>query len=86
MTFTKEFLGNKIKTLEMAGVKFVIIEKDLVYYGLLCDSLENLMFLEDIISKIHEKFFEYVKKKNINIFVQYVEDEKLNRFIMDIII
>ena len=85
MTFTKEFLGNKIKTLEMAGVKFVIMEKDLVYYGLLCDSLESLMLLEDIISKIHEKFFEYVKRNNINIFVEYVEDESLDRVIMDAI-
>ncbi len=83
MTFTKEFLGNKIKTLEMAGVKFVIIERDLVYYGLLCDSLENIMFLDEIIAKIHEKFFEYVRKKSINISIEFVEDEKLNKVIMD---
>jgi hypothetical protein len=85
MTFTKEFLGNKIKTLEMAGVKFVIIEMDTVYYGLLCDSLENLMLLEDLISKIHVKFFEYVKENGINIFVQFVEDENLNEALLNVI-
>jgi len=56
MSFTKELIGDKIKTLEMGGVKLVIIEQSNLYYGLLCDTIENLMMLEDIISKIHLQF------------------------------
>lgn len=83
--FTKELIGTNIKTIEMGGVKFVLIKKDLFYYGLLCDSIENLILLENIISKINSKFIDYVNKNNINIDSEYVNDRNWN-FIIDNII
>ena len=38
MSFTKAIMKKKVKTIEMGNVKFVIIEKDVFYYCLLCES------------------------------------------------
>lgn len=85
MSFTKELIGNKIKALEMGDVKLVIIEQSNLYYGLLCDSLENLMMLEDIISKIHVQFMKYVNRKNINIGYEYIFDDNLSEQVENVI-
>lgn len=86
MSFTKELIGDKIKTLEMGGgVKFVIFEKQNLYYGLLCDIDENILLLKAIISKIHKKFYKFVKKNNIKIDLEYVYDKDLDYIIKEII-
>ena len=85
MSFTKELIGNKIKALEMGDVKLVIIEQSNLYYGLLCDSLENLMMLEDIISKIHVQFMKYVNRKNINIGYEYIFDDNLSEQVENVV-
>jgi hypothetical protein len=86
MAFTNELIGNKIKTMEMGNeVKFVIIEKDLLYYGLLCDSVENIIFLEDIVSKVHFKIIEYVKKNDISLEFEQINDEVLDKKIVNLI-
>ena len=85
MSFTKEVVGNKIKTIEMANVKFVIYHKNVFYYGLLCDSIENLMLLESIILKIDTLFVDYINKNNINIDCQHINDDILGQNIENII-
>jgi len=83
--FTKEVIGTNIKTVGMGDVKFVLIRRNYVYYGILCNSNENLILLENIISKINFRFIEYVHKNNINMEVEYIYDKDLN-FIIDEIV
>ena len=83
--FTKEVIGTNIKTVGMGDVKFVLIRRGLVYYGVLCNSNENLILLENIISKINVRFIEYVTKNKINMDVEYIYDKELN-FIIDEIV
>lgn len=86
MSFTKELIGDKIKTVEMGGgIKLVVFEKRGLYYSLLCSTIENLELLEAIISKINSKFLEYVNKNKIKTDLEYVYDEHLNYLIEDII-
>ncbi len=79
MSFSKEVIGNKIKAIEMGAVKFVIIEKGSIFYGFLCDSLENILFLEEIVSKINVLFMDYVNKNKVNVSSEYIIDIKLNQ-------
>ena len=86
MSFTKELIGDKIKTVEMGGgIKLVVFEKRQLYYSILCSTIENLELLEAIISKINSKFLEYVSKNKIKTDLEYVYDEHLNYLIEDII-
>ncbi|MBY9011178.1 MAG: hypothetical protein KGD70_02270 [Candidatus Lokiarchaeota archaeon] len=86
MSFTKELIGDKIKTVEMGGgIKLVVFEKKSLYYSLLCSTIENLELLEAIISKINLKFLEYANKNKIRTDLEYVYDEQLNYLIEDII-
>lgn len=85
MSFAKEIIGNKVKTIEMNGIKFVILEKDAFYYGFLCNSIENLLLLEDIINKTSIEFALYVNKNKVNTSSEYVYDEELNQIIDAII-
>lgn len=78
MSFAKEIIGNKVKTVEMKGVKFVIFEKSSYYYCLLCDSIENIVLLDDITSKINDIFINYVIKNNVNTNIEYIYDNNLN--------
>jgi len=84
-SFTKEVIGNKFKTIEMGDVKFVIIQKNGFNYAILCDTIENIIFLENIISKINTHFVNYISKNNININIESVRDENLNGIIDSII-
>ena len=83
--FTKEVIGTNIKTVGMGDVKFVLIRRKFVYYGILCNSNENLILLETIISKINVRFIEYVTKNNINMDVEYIYDTSLNFLIDEIV-
>jgi len=86
MSFTKELIGDKIKTVEMGGgIKLVVFEKKTLFYSILCSTIENLEFLEDLISKIEAQFLNYVNKNNIKTDLEYVYDEHLNYLIEDII-
>jgi len=86
MSFTNELIGDKIKTLEMGGgVKLTIFEKNNLIYGLLCDTDENLIMLENIISKLHIKFIRYVKKNHIKIDLEYIYDDDLDYLVKEII-
>lgn len=80
MSFTREVVGNKIKTIEMGGnIKFVIIEKNHFYYGLLCRSVENILLFEELIKAIDSLFLEYIHAHNVNISTEYVYNETLNK-------
>lgn len=86
MSFTKELIGDKIKTIEMKNnIKLVVFEKKTLFYSILCSTIENLEFLEDLISKIESQFLKYVNKNNIKMDLEYVYDEHLNYLIEDII-
>ena len=86
MSFTKELIGDKIKTVEMGGdIKLVVFEKRTLFYSILCSTIENLEFLEDLVSKIELHFLKYVKKHNIKTDMEYVYDEHLNFLLEDII-
>jgi len=84
MSFSKEIIGDKVRTIEMGTVKFIIIEKQLFYYGILCKSEENLLHLEELISQIHLQFLTYVKKKNINIESESIQDTEMDLIIEQI--
>ncbi|MHA1291233.1 MAG: hypothetical protein ACTSQJ_01035 [Promethearchaeota archaeon] len=85
MSFTKEIMGNKIKTIEMAGIKFVIIEKRMFYYGLLCDSIENLIMIENLISQINSEFLNFIRINDINYNSEFIDDKILDGIIDSII-
>lgn len=85
MSFSQEMIGKKFRTIEMGDVKFVIFERGKLNYNILCDSIENEMFLEEIISKINDRLSNYIDKENINIDGGIVFDSKLNEVIDNII-
>jgi hypothetical protein len=86
MSFTKELIGEKIKTVEMGvGIKLVVFEKKNLYYSIICNSIENIIQLEEMMSKIHLEFMKYVSKQNIKTDLEYISDDNLNYLIEDII-
>jgi hypothetical protein len=74
MSFSKEMIGKKFKTIEMGDVKFVIFEKGALNYNILCDTIENEVFLEEAIDEINKRLISYLRKKKININKQIVYD------------
>ena len=84
-SFTRELLKNKVKTIEMANVKFVVFEKNAFYYCLLTELTENIFFLDDIASKINSHFVNYILKKKIDINMEYIHDTNFDQKIDDII-
>ena len=85
MSFSKEMIGKKFKTIEMGDVKFVIFEKGSINYSILCDSIENETFLEEIILKINNRLQIYINKKKININAEIVYDSELIEIIDNVI-
>lgn len=81
MSFSKEMIGKKFRTIEMRDVKFVIFERGAIIYNILCDSIENEIYLEEIVSKINTRLTNYLKKKNINIDDEIIFDSKLREVI-----
>jgi len=81
MTFAKEMIGKPFKTIEMEDIKIVIFEKNSIYYSILCDTFENLTFLDGIVSQINEKLTAYLIKNNINIDAEIIYDSELNETI-----
>lgn len=85
MSFSKEMIGKPFKTIEMCDVKFVIFEKGAIYYNVLCDTIENELFLEEKITKINKKLITYMRKKRINIEERIVYDGEFNEIIEEIV-
>ncbi|MHA1985688.1 MAG: hypothetical protein ACW98D_03520 [Promethearchaeota archaeon] len=85
MTFAKEMIGKSFKIIEMEDVKIVIFEKNSLYYSVLCDTLENVTLLDDIISKINKKLTIYLIKNNVNIDAEIIYDSDLNDTIEEVI-
>jgi len=85
MSFSKEMIGKKFKVIEMEDVKIVIFEKNSLFYGILCDTFENVTFLDEIISKINKRLVSYLIKKNVNIDAEIIYDNDLNLAIEEII-
>ncbi|MHA2089002.1 MAG: hypothetical protein ACW972_12045, partial [Promethearchaeota archaeon] len=85
MTFAKEMIGKPFKTIEMEDIKIVIFEKNSIYYSILCDTFENLTFLDEIISQINEKLTAYLIKNEVNIDAEIIYDSNLNETIEEII-
>jgi hypothetical protein len=85
MSFAKEMIGRKFKIIEMEDVKIVVFEKNSIYYGVLCDTIENLTLLDDIITKINHRITTYLIKNDVNINAQIVYDSELNEVIEGVI-
>ncbi|MFX1425691.1 MAG: hypothetical protein ACFFBE_04505 [Promethearchaeota archaeon] len=85
MSFAKEMLKKKFQTIEMDDIKIVIFEKNMIYYGVLCDTFENLTVLDEIISKIHQRIMSYLIKNKINIDAEIIYDRELNEVIEEVI-
>ncbi|MHA1473266.1 MAG: hypothetical protein ACTSQW_09235, partial [Promethearchaeota archaeon] len=86
MSFTKELIGDKIKTVEMGGgIKLVVFEKKTLFYSILCSTIESIEYLEELVSKIESQFLKYVIKHKIKTDLEYVYDEQLNYLLEDII-
>ncbi|MFW9940520.1 MAG: hypothetical protein ACFFFT_05730 [Candidatus Thorarchaeota archaeon] len=85
MSFSKEMIGKKFKIIEMEDIKIVLFEKNLLYYGVLCDTVENTTILDEIISKIHQRITSYLIEKKINIETEIIYDKELNQTIEELI-
>lgn len=85
MSFSKEMIGQKFKIIEMEDIKIVIFEKNSLYYGVLCNRVENITVLEDVILKIHHRITSYLIKKNVNINAEIIYDRELNEAIEEVI-
>ena len=85
MSFSKEMIGKKFKTIEMGDVKIVIFEKGLIYYSILCDSIENEAFLEDIVVQVNKRLRRYISEKKVNINAEIVYDSELIKILDNII-
>ncbi len=85
MTFAKEMIGKSFKIIEMEDIKIVIFEKNFLYYSVLCDTIENLTLLDEIITKINKKLTTYLIKNNVNIDAEIIYDSDLNDTIEEVI-
>jgi len=85
MSFSKQILGKDVKIIEMGEIKLVVIENNQLYYGILCDSIENLTVLEDVTQKINAQFIKYVNENKVNLNLEYVYDDVLDADIDKII-
>ncbi|MFX0042871.1 MAG: hypothetical protein ACFE8L_08155 [Candidatus Hodarchaeota archaeon] len=85
MSFSKEMIGKKFKTIDMGDIKLAIFEKREIYYGVLCDTIENIILLDEIISKINVQLLNYIRKNKINITAEIVYDSELNNTINNIV-
>lgn len=85
MSFSKEMIGKKFKTIEMGNVKIVIFEKGSINYSFLCDSIENETFLDEIVIKIDKRLQRYINKKKININAEIVYDSELIEILDNVI-
>ncbi|MFX1381502.1 MAG: hypothetical protein ACFFBP_03590 [Promethearchaeota archaeon] len=84
-SFTQEVVGEKVKTVEMGGIKFTIINKDEYYYGILCNVSENLYIIEDIIEKIHQEYITQFNKQNLDKNLEHIRNPNFDRKIDEII-
>lgn len=85
ISFSLEMVGKKLKTINMNNVKIVIIQRDFFFYGFLCHSKQNLILLNEYINKIDERLRDYVVENKININVECINDDNINKFIDDLI-
>jgi hypothetical protein len=81
MAFTNEVVGSRVKTIDMGEIKFVIIQKNMYLYGILCKSLENIALLDQIISEIHLKFLEYIDLNRVKTSIERIKNEDFNTII-----
>ncbi|MBD3193617.1 MAG: hypothetical protein GF317_01075 [Candidatus Lokiarchaeota archaeon] len=85
ISFSEEMIGKKVKVVDMGNVKIAIYNRDFFYYGFLCDSIQNLITLENLVSKINYFLVKYVEKHQININVEYIHNDDFNSYIDDIV-
>ena len=86
MSFTKELVGTEIKTIEMSkNLKIVILMRSHFYYVILCDSIENMVLISDLVSKLDAHFIQYVKKNEIQTDIEFINDSELDISMEEII-
>jgi len=86
MSFTKELVGTEIKAIEMSkNLKIVILIRNNFYYVILCDSIENMDLISDVISKLNAHFTQYIEKNGIQTDIEFVNDPDLDISMEEII-
>lgn len=86
MSFTKELVGTEIKVIEMSGnLKIVILLRNNFYYTILCDSIENMALISELISKLNDYFTQYVEKNGIQAELEFIKDSELDISMEEII-
>lgn len=86
MSFTKELVGTEIKTVEMNNdLKIVVLKKEKLFYIILCNSIENMILISELISKINEEFNTYIKKYEVHTELEYIHDIHLDSSMEEII-
>ena len=86
MSFTKEMVGTDIKAVEMSNdLKIVVLKKGKLFYIILCNSLENIALVSELVSKIDKNFNAYIKKNEIHTDLEFIHNMRLDASIEEII-
>ncbi|MBY9007942.1 MAG: hypothetical protein KGD63_14465 [Candidatus Lokiarchaeota archaeon] len=85
ISFSQEMVGKKLKTVDMNSVKIVIFQRDIFFYGFLCDIKQDMETIKDYVNKIDDCLRNYVIEKKINTNVECIRDENINAFIDNLV-
>jgi hypothetical protein len=86
MSFTKEMVGTEIKAIEMSNnLKIVVLKKGKLFYIILCNSMENIALISELVSKIDKNFRTYIQKNEIHTDLEFIHDMDLDTSIEEII-
>jgi hypothetical protein len=85
ISFSKEVINKRIKKINMSPLEIVIIQRYNLFYGFLTNALHNTLILEDYIDKIDNRLGKYIRENNIDVDVENISDEALNRYIDEIL-
>ena len=87
MSFTKELVGSEIQAVEMSNnLKIVVLERNNLFYIILCNSIENKALISELIWKIDDYFISYIKKNKIHIDLEFLNDPNLDISLKEIIL
>ena len=86
MSFTKELVGTEIKTIEMSkNLKIAILMRRNFYYVILCDSIENMILISDLVSKLDAHFLQYIEENEVQTDIEFIKDSELDLSMEEII-
>ncbi len=85
ISFSQEMVGKKLKTVNMNSVKIIIFQRDIFFYGFLCNIDQDLSIIRRYTNKIDECLRNYVIDNKINTNVECIRDDNINIFIDDLV-